>query len=84
MIAKVVGFERVEFTDQKTNQTISGTRLYVTFKGERVNGVGCDYKFFSDNSNVKLPEISIGREYEFVYQQTGFSGKSTLVAVKPA
>ena len=84
MIAKVVGFERVEFTDQKTNQTISGTRLYVTFKGERVNGVGCDSKFFSDNANVKLPEIAIGREYEFVYQQTGFSGKSTLVAVKPA
>lgn len=82
MIAKVIGFERVEFTDQRTNQTISGTRLYVSYKDERVNGVGCDSKFFSDSSNVKLPEIALGRDLEFVYQQTGFSGKSTLVAVK--
>ncbi len=84
MIAKVVGFERVEFTNPQTNQQIAGTRLYVNYENDNVKGVGCDSKFFSDESKVKLPEIVIGRNYEFVYQQTGFTGKNILVAVKPA
>ncbi len=84
MVAKVVGFERVEFTNQQTNQQISGTRLYVTFEGDNIKGSGCDSKFFSDDAKVKLPEIVLGRNYEFVYQQTGFTGKNVLVAVKPA
>lgn len=84
MIAKVVGFERVEFTDQKSGQSIAGTRLYVTYESDGIKGMGADTKFFSDNSPVKLPEIIIGRNYEFIYQQTGFSGKSKLIGVKLA
>jgi hypothetical protein len=84
MIAKVVGFERVEFSDSKTGANISGTRLYVTYEADGIKGIGADLKYFPDDGAVKLPEIIIGRNYEFVYQQTGFSGKNRLIGVKLA
>lgn len=82
MIAKIVGFERVEFSDSQ-GRTVSGTRLYVTYSNDAINGLGADLKYFPDDGNVKLPEIVLNREYDFVYQQSGFSGKNRLVAVNP-
>ncbi len=82
MVAKVVGYERVDFSNAQ-GQSIKGTRLYVTYKNSLINGSGADMKFFSDDAEVKLPEIIVGQEYDFVYQEKGFTGKSTLVAVKP-
>lgn len=81
MIATVVGFERVEFSDN-TGKTVSGTRLYITYENEFIKGVGADLKYFPDDGAVKLPEIVIGHKYDFNYQQSGFSGKSRLVSVK--
>lgn len=82
MIAKVVGFERVEFSDNNGN-TVSGTRVYITYQNNFINGVGADLKYFPDSGNVKLPELVLNHEYDFVYQQSGFSGKNRLVAVNP-
>ena len=84
MIATVVGFERVEFSSQQTGQTVAGTRLYITYESDFIKGIGADLKYFPDDGPVKLPEIVIGRKYDFVHQQSGFSGKNRLVAVKPA
>lgn len=82
MVAKVVGYERVDFSDNNGN-SIKGTRLYITYQNEGINGQGSDMKFFSDDAKVKLPEIVIGREYDFNYQMKGFTGKPTLVSVTP-
>ena len=83
MIATVVGFERVDFPGND-GKAIQGTRLYITYESDLIKGIGADLKYFPDDGPVKLPEITLGRKYDFVYQQKGFSGKNILVAVKPA
>ena len=82
MVAKVVGFERVDFEGQN-GQSIKGTRVYITYKNDGINGQGADMKFFSDDAKVKLPELVIGAEYDFNYQLKGFSGKPVLVSITP-
>lgn len=84
MIATVVGFERVEFpSSDGSGKVIAGTRLYVTYESDLIKGIGADLKYFPDDGPVKLPEIVIGRKYDFNYQQKGFTGKNILVGVKP-
>ena len=82
MVAKVVGFERVEFPT-KDGDMIKGTRVYVTYENKFISGKGTDFKYFADNSDIKLPEFVIGKDYDFVYQEKGFTGKAVLVAVNP-
>ena len=81
MVATVVGYERVDFTGND-GRKITGTRLYITYEDSLINGHGADSKFFSDDSPVKLPEIVLGRKYDFNYQTSGFSGKARLVGIK--
>lgn len=82
MVAKVVGFERVDF-EGNNGQSVKGTRVYVTYKNDTISGLGADMKFFSDDAKVKLPELVIGAEYDFNYQLKGFTGKPILVSVTP-
>lgn len=81
MIAKLVGFERVEFSGN--NGDVKGTRLYVNYTDDRINGIGADMKYFPDDGPIKLPELVIGAEYDFNYQVKGFTGKASLVSVVP-
>ncbi len=81
MIATVVGFERVEFSGND-GRTVSGTRLYINYEDDLIKGQGADSKFFSDDAKIKLPEIVIGRKYDFNYQTSGFSGKARLLGIK--
>lgn len=84
MVGKLVGFKNVSFTDEKSGQLISGKRLYITYEdvSDGMTGVGCDYKYFPDNGNIKLPELVLNHSYDFIYQEQGLSGKAALVAVK--
>ena len=82
MVGQVVGYERVDFSDNNGN-SVKGTRLYITYENPGINGKGADMKFFSDDAKVKLPEIRLGGFYDFCYEMKGFSGKPVLTAVKP-
>lgn len=84
MVGILVGIKNVEFTNEQTNQKVKGRRFYITYEDPSIIGKACDSKFFSDDTQVKLPnELIIGKPYEFVYEAQGLSGKATLVEVKP-
>lgn len=81
MVAKVVGLKKIEFENDK-NEKVSGVRLYIEYKDPETTGIACDKRFFPDDGAVKLPEIVLGHDYEFIMQVQGFSGKASLVGVK--
>ncbi len=84
MVGILVGIKNVEFTNEQTKQTVKGRRFYITYEDPSTIGKACDSKFFSDDTQIKLPnELIIGRPYDFVYQAQGLTGKATLVEVKP-
>lgn len=82
MVAKIVGYERVDFSNTN-GDSVKGTRVYITYKNDGINGLGADMKFFSDDAKVKLPELVVGAEYDFNYQLKGFTGKPILVSITP-
>lgn len=83
MVCKLIGVRNVEFTDDK-DRVVRGKRLYVTYddQSDGMIGTGCDYKYFPDDGKIKLPDLVLNKQYEFVYQEQGLSGKAQLVAVK--
>lgn len=87
MIAKVVGIKNISFSNDK-GQSVNGFNLYLEFNDPSVTGTCCDKKFFNSDmiENIDMPkqsEFVVGRDYDFVYQAYNFSGKASLVAVKP-
>ena len=82
MVGTLIGFKCVNFEDDKGNK-ISGTRIYVEYEDSQISGMGCDSKYFPSDTTVKLPvKFELNHNYEFVFEQHGFSRKPVLVAVK--
>lgn len=45
---EVIGFERIDYTSKKTGKPVLGYRLYMSFQGKSISGVGCQSEFVSE------------------------------------
>lgn len=64
----IVGYRRIEFTDQETGRLISGYRVYYLKDEYNVVGKAGEYCFISDRFGI-IPEI--GDELSLVYNREG-------------
>jgi len=84
MKVKLVGWRKLDFTDAKTGKRTNGVQLFflaeIAKDGEGHMG---DKKFIAqdriDSGEIKLPVLTVGDEYEFV-----FGSKGQVLAVTKA
>lgn len=63
----LVGVQNVSYT--KNGNQITGTRLYGTFKDERISGLGCE-AIWVPNS-VDIPKLSPNAAFDVAYNRYG-------------
>lgn len=64
---ELIGIQDVEY--EKEGKKIVGTRLFLTYKDERVTGMACESVYVS--GAVDLPALNIGDVCEILYNKYG-------------
>lgn len=89
MKTTIVGIENVNYTSRKTNQQVTGVRLFFerepTSRESTIEGMVTGSEFISSNSDCfkKLPEMVFGGVYDFIYDSDGrFTFLSEVRAVE--
>ncbi len=69
MISKLLGYSKVDFTNENTGEQIKGTTLYIAFSDENTIGAKCDKVFVRDEKlipkNLKVNDtLNLGFNYK--------------------
>lgn len=64
---ELIGVQDVEY--EKDGKKIVGTRLFLTYEDEKVNGLACESVYVS--GVIELPELKIGDICEILYNKYG-------------
>lgn len=84
MLVTVLGVRKVDFTDQRTNQTIKGHKIFYKYAqpdDEYLQGEITADVFVTEASGVVVPVFKFGEQYDFVQEVIGI-GNSAKVKLK--
>lgn len=65
----IIGKEDVSYVSKKTNQPVIGTRLYLTYEHEKIDGYGVESVFC--NSLIATDHLSVGDQIDVYYNKFG-------------
>ena len=78
MVAKVIGINRnIDFTASDGRQIV-GSKVYVVYSDDHVEGRACDGLFVS--STIKTDHVKPGGLYDFEYE-SNFKGRARRVGI---
>ena len=72
MSYRVVGIEDVNYVSKKTNQTVQGVKLHVTYPMNEQKGEGQAVESIYCKSNLEaISDVSVGDDIEVFYNRFG-------------
>jgi len=82
MKAELVGFERSSYTDKKTSELKTGTRMYFIELRELSLGANHNYQgrrvFEEYTSRLDTTGLVVGQKYDLDYEKRSFNGQDSV------
>lgn len=70
-MAKIIGIEKVNYTQKNTGRLIDGYRIHTSYEKSNVNGVATDSFFVSADTFYNYFDLRLGTEIEVYYNKYG-------------
>lgn len=71
MMFEIIGKERISYFSKKAQKQVEGTRLYLMFMKESIDGAGCKEIFISDKLGFTFADFVVGSSVKVYYNEYG-------------